>query len=232
MSKNFKYYLGIWAVLLAIFNVAVFVSPNTVAGISKFGGAFWVGYIFITIAFIGQLVVSYFVFKAENLQKFFYKISLVRISWTGLVLTLVFGTLCMVIPNLPDWIGVIACFVVLAFSAISLVKANAAADIVGEIDDKIKTQTAFIKSLTADTESLMSRAKSEIAKTEVKKVYESVRYSDPMSNENLATIENEITLKFSELSAAVIADGEEITDVSNELLILIDDRNRKCKLLK
>ena len=232
MKKNFKYYAGIWAILLVIFNIATFVSPNEAAGMTKFGGAFWVGYIFITLAFIGQLVVSYFAFNAKNMQKFFYKIPLVRISWTGIVLTLVFGVLCMVIPNLPNWIGIIACFAVLAFNAISLVKANIAADIVSEIDDKIKAQTSFIKTLTIDAESLMSRAQNETAKTATKKIYEAVRYSDPMSNDGLSGIESEISIKFNQLASAVTANSEDITTIAEELVVLITDRNKRCKLLK
>lgn len=233
MNKNFKFYLSIWAVLLAIFNIAVFVSPSEVSGLSKFGGAFWVGYIFITIAFIGQLAVSYIAFKAENLQKLFYKIPLTRISYTGLILTVIFGTLCMAIPNLPNWIGIILCFAVLGFNAISLIKANVAADVVLEIDGKIKTQTAFIKNLTVDAETLISKAQSDEIKAECNKVYEAVRYSDPMSDEALAATESQITLKFAELTAGVTDNNlEAVKKTAQEIIILVDDRNKKCRLLK
>lgn len=84
MNKNFKSYLSIWAILFAIFNLVVFLTPNELVGFNKFGGAFWSGYIFIVIAFIGQLVASFVALKAENSQKLFYKISLIRISYTGL----------------------------------------------------------------------------------------------------------------------------------------------------
>lgn len=232
MNKNFKYYAGIWAILLVIFNIATFVSPNEVAGMTKFGGAFWVGYIFITLAFIGQLAVSFFAFNTKNMQKFFYKIPLIRISWTGLILTLIFGVLCMVIPDLPNWIGIVACFAVLGFNAISLVKANIAADIVSEIDDKVKVQKSFIKTLTVDAESLMSRAQNETAKTAAKKVYEAVRYSDPMSNDGLSGIESEISIKFNQFAGAVTANSKDIATIAEELVVLISDRNKRCKLLK
>lgn len=232
MNKNFKYYAGIWAILLVVFNIATFISPNETSGMTKFGGAFWVGYIFITLAFIGQLVVSFFAFNAKNMQKFFYKIPLIRISWTGLVLTLVFGVLCMAIPNLPNWVGIIACFAVLAFNAISLAKANIAADIVSEIDDKIKAQTSFIKTLTLDAESLMSRAQNETAKTTTKKVYEAVRYSDPLSNDDLSAIEGEIAIKFNQFAGAVTANSEDITSIAEELVVLISNRNKRCKVTK
>lgn len=232
MNKNFKYYAGIWVILLVFFNIATFVSPNEAAGMTKFGGAFWVGYIFITLAFIGQLAVSFFAFNAKNMQKFFYKIPLIRISWTGLVLTFVFGVLCMAIPDLPNWVGVIACFAVFAFNTIALLKANIAADIVSEIDDKVKAQTSFIKTLTIDAESLMSRAQNEAAKTATKKVYEAVRYSDPMSNDGLSGIESEISVKFNQFAGAVTANSEDIDTIAEELVVLITDRNKRCRLLK
>ena len=74
MQKNFKYYAIVWLILLAIFNVAVFVSPAEAGDLNKFGGAFWSGYIGITIAFLGQLAISFLAFQSKNLQKFFYKI--------------------------------------------------------------------------------------------------------------------------------------------------------------
>ena len=79
----------------------------------------------------------------------------------------------------------------------------------------------------------MSRAKSEAVKAECKKVYESVRYSDPMSNSALASVESEITIKFSNLSGAVVSDNfDVVAECANELVILIGERNKKCKLLK
>lgn len=233
MNKNFKFYLGIWAVLLAIFNLVVFLTPDEFAGMSKFGGAFWVGYVFITIAFIGQLAISYFAFKSENLKKLFYRIPLIRISWTGLILTLIFGALCMIIPNLPNWVGIIACFVVLGFNAISLIKASTAADIVSGIDDKVRTKTFFIKALTVESEQLMNATKNAELKTLSKKVYEAVRYSDPMSNEILEKMESKLLDKFNEFKSAVDSEDTELaTAISGELLADIDARNKKCKLLK
>ena len=233
MKKAFGFYAIIWAILLSLFNVVCFVSPREVGGYSKFGGAFWVGYIFITLAFIGQLICAYFSFKADNLQKFFYNVPLIRISRTGLVLTVILGTLCMAIPNLPNWIGVILCLAVLAFTAISVIKATAAGDIVSGIDEKIESKTHFIKALTADAETLMAAAKTPELKAEVKKVYEAIRYSDPMSNAALEEINEQIQNQFSVFADAVKSEDSDLASTSSdELIILIDNRNKKCKLLK
>lgn len=232
MNKKFKTYALIWAILLAIFNVICFVTPNEAAGLSKFGGAFWAGYIFITLAFIGQLVCAYIALKTDSKTKLFYNIPIIRVSYTGLILTLVFGALCMAIPELPNWVGIIVCLLILAFTAIAVIKAKAASDIVENIDTKVKAQTLFINALTADAEGLLSRAATPEAKDACKKVYEAVRYSDPMSNDALAGIESQITLKFNELSNAVAGGADNIGAVADELVVLIGDRNRKCKLLK
>ena len=233
MKKKFNLYVISWAILLAIFNVICFVSPAETETMTKFGGAFWSGYIFITLAFIGQLTAAFFAFKSSNQQKFFYKVPLIKISWSGLILTLIFGSICMILPNFPNWAGVILCFVILGFNAISVVKATAAGELVGCVDDKVKVQTFFIKMLTADAESLMARAKDEEAKAQTKKVYEAIRYSDPMSNDALAGVEQQISAKFAELSAAVDEGNSQlIAECAEKVVQLTADRNNKCKVLK
>lgn len=232
MNKKFKYYALIWAILLAVFNVICFITPDETAGMSKFGGAFWAGYIFITIAFIGQLVCAYIALKTDDKTKLFYNIPIIRVSYTGLILTLVFGALCMAIPNLPNWVGIIVCLLVLAFTAIAVIKAKAAADVVENIDAKVKAKTIFVKTLTVDAENLFARATTPEAKDACKKVFEAVRYSDPMSNDALAGVESQITLKFNELSEAVSGGADNVKNIADELVVLIGDRNRKCKLLK
>lgn len=139
----------------------------------------------------------------------------------------------MIISPLPYWVGIILCAIVLGLNAIAVVKASIAIDIVGEIDEKVKERTFFIKSLTVDAENLISRAKSEAVKAECKKVYEAVRYSDPMSSNALASIESEITIKFANFSNAVVSDDTGVTvEYATELVILIGERNKKCRFLK
>ena len=233
MKKTFKFYAIIWVICLLLFNVIAFVTPNEIAGISKFDGAFWVGYIFITLAFIGQLVCAYIAFKAENLNKLFYNIPLISISYGGLVVMLVVGGLTMAIPGMPNWLGVIVCLAVLGFTAISVIKAGFAAEIVSDIDDKIATEIAFIKTMTVEAQNLINRANAPMLKKQCKKVYEALRYSDPVSNCELADIEQRIKEEFDVLTDAVISDDLDATESSvKELSTLINERNNKCKALK
>lgn len=232
MKKRFGFYAIAWATLLALFNVIAFVSVGLI-GDKKYTPSFWIGYILITLIFIGHLICAYFAFKGDSAKKLFYNISLIKTSYTALIASFIIGGLCMLIAPLPYFVGIIACAIVLAVSIISVVKAVVAIDEVTNIDNKIKESTKFIKALTTDAETLTSYAKNEEIKTECKKVYEKLRYSDPMSNEELNGIETEIKFKFDELSSAVKAnDGEAVNKAANELMLLITDRNNKCKLLK
>lgn len=232
MKKQFKNYSVIWAIALVLFNVIVFAVPNESEHYSKFGGAFWASYIFIMLAFIGQFAVSYFFFKEENKDKVFLNMPIFTLGRTCLILALIFGTALMIIPDCPQWLGAIIAAVVLAFYAISVIKAKAAGEAVEEIGEKVKAKTLFIKSLTVDAESLLARATTPEAKEACKKVLEAVRYSDPMSNDALAGVESQIMLKFNEFSSAVTSSAENVRTLADELVILVGDRNKKCKLLK
>lgn len=225
MNKNQKRYIGFWAILFVLFQLIAFISPGWI-NIEKYTSSFWIGYAFITASFIGQLICALSALKEKNLTKLFYKIPLIRISYTGLIVSFVFGGACMLLSLLPYWIGALVAVIVLAATALALVKASAAADIVAEIDSKISEQTFFIRNLTVEAEDLMIRAKNPEATAACKKVYEALRYSDPMSNDALAEIEGKIEAQFAAFSNSVSADAAE------ELLLLIGERNRKCKLLK
>ena len=233
MKKSFKIYSLIWAICLAVFNVITFATPNEIGGVSKFNGSFWVGYVFITIAFIGQLTCAFVAFKAENLKKFFYNIPLLSISYGGLVTMLVVGSIFMAVPALPEWIAIIVCVIILAFNAIAIIKATAAADIVSGIDEKIKAQTFFIKSLSVDAQSLMGSAKTEALRAEAKKVYEEIRYSDPMANDALTELDHQIERQFNSFSDAINSEDLEVaTELASSLIEMINRRNQKCQLLK
>lgn len=233
MKKSFGLYALVWAIFLAIFNVFCFAIPAEAGDLNKFGGAFWVGYAFITLAFVGQLICTYFAFRADSLKKLFYSLPLISISYTGLVLMLVFGAAAMAIPNLPNWAGAIVCLLIFAFTAVAVIKAQAAAGAVADIDSKVAAQTRFVKSMTADAEGLLARAGSDEIKAACKKVYEAARYADPMSTSALADVEAKIASTFAELSAAVAAnDTAAVTDAAETLVALFGDRSRQCKSMK
>jgi len=234
MKNNFKFYALIWAILLAVWCTIVFLVRPIIPGyVINYDARFWIAFVFIVAAFIGNLVCAYLAFKAENLKRMFLNLPLVTVSWSALVVMLVVGSALMLIPNCPSLIAAILCIIVLSFNAIAVIKAAWAADTVNKVDEKVKVQTAYIKNLTVDAEGILARAKTNAVKAECKKVYEAVRYSDPMSNEALSVIEAKITVKMDEFTSAVNADdAEKVKEIADEIVILVGNRNKKCKVLK
>ncbi len=232
MKKNFKSYALIWTIFLVAFNVIVFLVRPIIPGYEiRYDARFWIAWVFVMAAFVGNLVCANAAFKAENLQKLFYNVPLITISYSGLILMLVLGAVLMLIPNCPARIAAIVCVAIAVFTAVAVVKAGWAAETVSETHERVAQRTQFIKLLTVETETLMTAAKTPDAKIATKKVYEALRYSDPMSSEALGEIEAELAEKFRALEAAVTAD-QGVTEAAESLLETLAERNRKCKAMK
>ncbi len=234
MKKNYIMYAIIWAVLLTVFNIVVFFAKPLIPGFEfHYDSRFWVSWGFVIAAFCGNLICSFFVFKEDNLKKLFYNIPVVRISWSALIMLTVAGCALMLIPNVPSWIAVIVCVVILAFYIIAVVKALWAAEAVSAIDRKIEAKTSFIKDMIIESENILARAKNDEIKAECKKVYEALKYSDPVSDERFSDIEGKIKTKIFELKEIVDTNQTDFArEKIEEVVFLIQERNTKCKSIK
>ena len=233
MKIDFKKYGIIWAILFVLFNALCFVTPSEINGESKYTNGFWIGYAFITAAFIGQLFCTYLAFKPGKVKELIYSSSFITISVAGLAIMLLVGGITMAIPQIPEWLGILVCLFVLAFTAIKVVKASSAVDAVEQIEQNVKTKTLFIRSLTADAQAVIAKADAEEIKAEANKVFEAIRYSDPMSDDVLSGIETQIENAFRSFKAAVAANDVEMAKSASKTVIeLVEERNVKCKLIK
>ena len=223
---------AIWAICFALFNLIVFITPNEIGDVSKYSGGFWAAYAFITVAFLIQLACSYFALFSITVKRVFYNIPLVSISYGGVIAMLVVGSFFLAIPQLPAWIAIILCAIVLACDTVAIVKSVMAATVVREVEKKVVTKTAFIKELTYEASVLNSSASEEF-KSETKKVYEAVRYSDPTSSEALDTVNADVKDKFNAFSSAIKSGNLELAKSSADSFIqALEARNLKCKMLK
>ena len=234
MKQRFQKYALIWALVLAAFLAIVFLARPLIPGYQiAYDGRFWIALMCVLVAFCGNLFCARLALREENNQKLFYNLSLITVSRSALIVTLVLGAALMLIPDCPAWIAAIVCILILALQVAALVKASWAADEVTRIDEKVKAQTSFIRNLTLEAEGLVARAKSEAMRKECQKVYEAVRYSDPMSNEALSGVEAKITVKLDELAATIDSDDlNAAKKIVTELEFFVDSRNKQCRLLK
>ena len=108
-----------------------------------------------------------------------------------------------------------------------MISADAGRDEIERVEAKVQKKVFYIRELQVDIELLADNESDAAVKTALAQLAERIRYSDPMSDEQLADIEDRITVKIAELKSS--ADKVKII---NELNSLLDERNRKCKLLK
>ena len=233
MKKTFKQYAILWAILLAAYNIIVFAVRPIVGFVRLYDARFWISWGCVILAFLVQLLLARKAFQSENKDRFFLNIPLITVSYMALVVMIVAASVLMLISDCPAWIAIIVCAVICAFSGLAVIKAEIAADAVSAVSERVKGKTQFIKSLTVDAENLMAQAKSEQTKDVCKKVYEAIRYSDPMSHDALSGIESQLSIQFAKLSEAVANDSSDlVVAITADFLAFLAERNKKCKLLK
>ena len=234
MKKNFKYFAITWLVGFVLFNAITFLIPNEVFGETRFDkGVFWVAYVFIGVSFIVQLLTAYKFIKDDSDEKMFLNIPLLKTGYIVTAVAVLIGLVFMVFPIIPSWIGAIVCLLIAGYFVIACVNASTVANVIAEVGEKVKTKTAFMRLAVVEAENIMERATTSGMKSETAKVYEALRYSDYMSVPELETIEQSIDDGLKEFKKAVMGnDDVKVECIARELLLLIKERNSKCKLLK
>lgn len=95
------------------------------------------------------------------------------------------------------------------------------------VKTRVQKKVFYVKELQVDVELLADGETDDAVKKELIQLAEKIRLSDPMSSEQLAELENRISDKVIELKTT--ADRMAII---KELNSLLDERNKKCILLK
>lgn len=220
-KNNSKGYL-ILGILFILVSVIAFAVPAAKTA------AFWISYAFTVVAFAAQLIIwKATLGRSESLKSKFLGFPVVHIGIVYLVVQIIAFIVFLSIPTLPIWSAVVACAVVAGVSAVCMIASDVGRSEIERVSAKVQEKTFYIKQLQADVELLASTETDTVIKSALMHLAEKIRYSDPMSDEQLADIEDRITVKIAELKSS--ADKVKII---NELNSLLDERNRKCKLLK
>ena len=211
--------LGILFVLVSVIAFAVPLAKTT---------AFWISYAFTVIAFAAQIIIwKSALGRTEALKSKFLGFPVIHIGIVYLVVQIIAFSVFLFIPTLPIWSAVVACAVIAGVSAVCMIASDVGRSEIERVSAKVQEKTFFIKQLRTEIE-LLADAETDVAvKSALTQLAEKIRYSDPMSNEQIADIEDRIAAKVAELKSS--ADKVKIIDELNSLL---DERNRKIKILK
>ena len=190
--------------------------------------AFWISYAFTVVAFAAQIIIwNAALGRSESLKSTFLGFSVVHIGLVYLVVQIIALIVLLFIPTLPIWSAVVACAVIAGVSAACMIASDVGRSEIERVSAKAQEKTFYIKQLQADVELLANAESDAKVKAELLRLAEKIRYSDPMSHEQVAELEAQIAEKVSDLKAAANK-GEIITEIHS----LLDEQNRKIKILK
>ena len=133
----------------------------------------------------------------------------------------------MALPLTASWSAFVSCTLILGLSAICLIGTEVAKEEINRIEEKVEKKVFYIKSLQVDVEMLAGTETDTVIKSALMQLAEKIRYSDPMSDEQLTDIERQITEEITKLKSST-----DKAKIINELNSLLDERNRKIKILK
>ena len=220
-NNNSKGYaiLGILFVLISVIAFAVPTAKTT---------AFWISYAFTVAAFAAQIIIwKAALGRSESLKSKFLGLPVVHISIVYLVVQVVALIVFLFIPTLPIWSAVVACAVIAGISAVCMIASDVGRSEIERVSAKVQEKVFYIRELQTDIELLADAETDSATKSALMQLAEKIRYSDPMSDERLENIEGQITAKIAKLKSS--ADKIKII---KELNSLLDERNRKIRILK
>ena len=222
MGKNSTKGYAILAILFALVSVIAFAIPTVKTT------TFWIVYVFTVVAFTAQIGIWKAAFgKEETLKSKFLGFPVVHIGIVYLTIQIVAFAVFMFVPSLPEWSAIIVCTIIISISAVCMIAADVGRGEIERVEAKVRKKIFYISELQVDVELLADTESDENKKAALLQLAERIRFSDPMSSEQLADLEGRIAQKVTELKTTA-----DKANLISELDLLLNERNRKCKILK
>ena len=215
-------------IVLVAYNILYFVIPFN-RDLS--GAAFWISYGVTNFLILFNLLTVYLGFKDKSLRSRVFGIPIVTLGVYFTIIQFVADILIMSIGNfvkIPYWVVVVFEVLLLAAAFISLIARKAYKDTIITIDTKAEED--FIKDLRIQLDTLVHVSISDAQlKNNLRKLYETVKYTTPVSKKCVYEIEEDISSKVAALKKAV---QEENVIKANGLIDDITNliRERKARL--
>ena len=216
-------------VLLVAYNVLYFVIPFN-RDLSN--AAYWITYGLTTFLVVFMGVLVYLGIGAKQLKSRVFGLPILALGYSALVAQVIIDVLVMVVGNFVEfksWIVVILETLLLVFFFISLIARTAYKDTIDKLD-KAEAKETFIKELRINVEVLAGSCSDEKVAKPLAKLLDDLKYADPVSNEAVVEIEDQINDSFANLKEALAASNSDaaIAEI-NKINSLINERKLRLK---
>ena len=221
MKKNSTKGYVILGILFALISIIAFAVPTVKTA------TFWIAYVFTAAAFAAQIIIWRTALGKETLKSKFLGFPVVHIGIVYTVIQVIAFAVFMFVPTLPTWSAIVVCSVIAGISAVCMISADAGRNEIERVEAKVQKKVFYIRELQTVVELLTDVETDADTKAALDQLAEKIRFSDSMSSEKLANLENKISAKVLELKTA-----PNKVEIITELNSLLDERNKKCKILK
>lgn len=206
ISKKAGIALAIIAILAVVYNVIFFVVPWN-SGMSV--AATWITYGCTWLALIFGGAVTAVAFSKKELKSRIFGIPVHCVGYTVLLIQLLIDGVVMGVGHwyeIAFWIPTIVEVLLFALATIMVIARAANRDFIDSIDKK-EVKEAYIKQLRIEVDSLVEANTIDAINSDLVKLAETVRYTDPVSHKDVEDTEDQITVAFEELEKSV-AEGD------------------------
>ena len=205
IGKKTDITLAILGILAAIYNVIFFAVPwhREVSEIS-----FWITYGCTWLALIFAGITVAVAFDKKNLKSRIFGIPVHRVGYTVVLLQLVLDFVVMGVSCFYEiwwWIPAVVEILIFGFGIIAVIVRQTYRNFIDKVDDK-RAKKAYIEQLKAELDSLVESNTIETIKSDLEKLHETVKYTDPVSYKEAEDIEDQITVAFEELEKTITDD--------------------------
>ena len=226
--KNYALTAIVYLAVFAIYNIIIFLV------FKDLNSVFWISYVFMTVAILTNVLIVFISSKKTDVEAAFFGIPLITFSIFHVVAELFTSLVFMIFRNhasvqLTISIQIILLLILVIFGAAAIF----ARDTVQAISDEVKTNRENIKSLAVDVQMLENSCMDKELKNQLHKVAEAISYSDPMTNDTVAALDEMIKAKVSELK--YLCQNNQKNDALQacfQLISYVQERNAKLKISK
>lgn len=226
-KKSWIMTAAIYLIAFAVFNLLVFVIAN------EKNGVFWMSYAFMCLAFVIQFVSMALSLRSLETETVFMGISLASLSVYYFFAAIFVGAVFMFFQNASFKLAMVLQVLILAIYVIVAILALMSRNVVQDVNDNLKENVEAIKTLNVNIDIFVPQVSDPSLKKALKKVSETIKYSDPMSNSAVADIEEQIMQTVNTLRIHIENNNNsEAIQTCKDIEVLFLQRNSLLKATK
>ena len=229
MNKDVKRMTLALSILLILYMALMFLVPF------EKGTNFVIVVVFTVLAFCvaGWSIYTAFIRKPDAKSRF-YGFSIAKLGVIYCVIQIIASIVLAVIgQKLLWWFDFLVCLFLLGITLIGLISVEAVVEEIQIQEVKIKKDTSVMRELQSAMRLLAAQSDELQVNSELKKLAEEFKYSDPVSSEETKEFEEQLKENVDEMKKALQVSNETVVkELCKKTLILLQERNQICKMNK